>query len=406
MILVIIFIILGLFFCAVSSVGSSTPEPSPKPDTSEGSLDAEFERLQRAVRLVKECRSYNKSRRPRDPRIDLYEEHIDRIPLHNVAELMGISTMEARELLSEARDPSLEIIDAVEALDSNRINWLNELYPPSLTGKEKYLTEIKKELRELEERHKTLLAYSDCLATGSVYIPTKPKNVTLEAVKGQIIGGPGLAAAKAISAEKYNSNHPGGMPSSSEMQVAIELSVSKRMEADRLETKIKELKARVADIEARLIDMDNPEKYAKFVQCEFGNPRLTREGNIEVVIYGASKTNEEAMILDEPAIVDGSAIVKAWLNGKQIGESIYCPDGFDGNLERAGFEKGRSLGVYPFISSSFSLPSSSLSPESSSLKTSAPSPSPWSPRPSGPFKRTPQHRKPAPHVWFSCGAVL
>ena len=120
------------------------------------------------------------------------------------------------------------------------------------------------------------------------------------------------------------------------------------MEADRLETKIKELKARVADIEARLIDMDNPEKYAKFVQCEFGNPRLTREGNIEVVIYGASKTNEEAMILDEPAIVDGSAIVKAWLNGEQIGESIYCPDGFDGNLERAGFEKGRSLGVYSF----------------------------------------------------------
>lgn len=345
MILLIIFIILGLFFCLVSSVGSPTPKPSPKPDTSEGSLDAEFERLQRTVHLVKECRSYNKSLKLWDsrPRINLFEERIDRIPLHDVAELMGISAMEARELLSEARDPSPEIIDAVEALDSNRINWANELYPSSLTGKEKYLTEIKKELRELEERHKTLLAYSDSLATGSVYMPTSPKNVTLETVKGQIIGGPGLAAAKAISAEKYNSDHPGGMPSSSAMQAAIELSVNKRMEAARLETKIKELKAKVADIEARLIDMDNSEKYAKFVQCEFGIPRLTREGNIEVNIYGASKTNEEAMILDEPAIVDGSAIVKAWLNGEQIGESIYCPDGFDGNLEKAGFGKGRSL---------------------------------------------------------------
>lgn len=350
MILVIIFIILGLFFCAVSSVGSSTPEPSPKPDTSEGSLDAEFERLQRAMRLVRECRSYNKSLKLWDsrPRINLYEERIDRIPLYDVAELMGISAMEARELLSEARDPSPEIIDAVEALDSNRINWANELYPSSLTGKEKYLTEIKKELRELEERHKALLAYADSLATGSVYMPTSPKNVTLEAVKGQIIGGPGLAAAKAISAEKYNSDHPGGMPSSSAMQAAIELSVNKRMEADRLETKIKELKAKVADIEARPIDMDNSEKYAKFVQCEFGDPRLTREGNIEVNIYGASKTNEEAMILDEPAIVDGSAIVKAWLNGEQIGESIYCPDGFDGNLEKAGFGKGRSLDAFSF----------------------------------------------------------
>lgn len=350
MILVIIFIILGLFFCAVSSVGSSTPEPSPKPDTSEGSLDAEFERLQRAMRLVKECRSYNKSLKFWDsrPRINLYEERIDRIPLHDVAELMGVSAMEARELLSEARDPSPEIIDALKKLDSNRINWTNELYPSSLAGKEKYLTEIKKELRELEERHKTLLAYADSLATGSVYMPTSPKNVTLEAVKGQIIGGPGLAAAKAISAEKYNSDHPGGMPSSSAMQAAIELSVNKRMEADRLETKIKELKAKVADIEARLIDMDNSEKYAKFVQCDFGDPRLTREGNIEVNIYGASKTNEEAMILDEPAIVDGSAIVKAWLNGEQIGESIYCPDGFDGNLEKAGFGKGRSLDAFSF----------------------------------------------------------
>lgn len=350
MILVIIFIILGLFFCAVSSVGSSTPEPSPKPDTSEGSLDAEFERLQRAMRLVKECRSYNKSLKSWDsrPRINLYEERIDRIPLHDVAELMGVSAMEARELLSEARDPSPEIIDALKKLDSNRINWTNELYPSSLAGKEKYLTEIKKELRELEERHKTLLAYADSLATGSVYMPTSPKNVTLEAVKGQIIGGPGLAAAKAISAEKYNSDHPGGMPSSSAMQAAIELSVNKRMEADRLETKIKELKAKVADIEARLIDMDNSEKYAKFVQCDFGEPRLTREGNIEVNIYGASKTNEEAMILDEPAIVDGSAIVKAWLNGEQIGESIYFPDGFDGNLEKAGFGKGRSLDAFSF----------------------------------------------------------
>lgn len=350
MILVIIFIILGLFFCAVSSVGSSTPEPSPKPDTSEGSLDAEFERLQRAMRLVKECRSYNKSLKFWDsrPSINLYEERIDRIPLHDVAELMGVSAMEARELLSEARDPSPEIIDALKKLDSNRINWTNELYPSSLAGKEKYLTEIKKELRELEERHKTLLAYADSLATGSVYMPTSPKNVTLEAVKGQIIGGPGLAAAKAISAEKYNSDHPGGMPSSSAMQAAIELSVNKRMEADRLETKIKELKAKVADIEARLIDMDNSEKYAKFVQCDFGDPRLTREGNIEVNIYGASKTNEEAMILDEPAIVDGSAIVKAWLNGEQIGESIYCPDGFDGNLEKAGFGKGRSLDAFSF----------------------------------------------------------
>ena len=118
MILVIIFIILGLFFCAVSSVGSSTPEPSPKPDTSEGSLDAEFERLQRAMRLVKECRSYNKSLKFWDsrPRINLYEERIDRIPLHDVAELMGVSAMEARELLSEARDPSPEIIDALKSL--------------------------------------------------------------------------------------------------------------------------------------------------------------------------------------------------------------------------------------------------------------------------------------------------
>ena len=336
-----------IFIAMLLLIPKSSPKPSgpDAPDTPEDSLSAALKRYRRIVRLVDECHSYNESPKGRIRRLYFDEDGkpSDLIAFRNIAESIGISNEEALELLSEARNPSLELVNALKTVDSNRIDWINEFYPATLVGKEKYLTEIKEELRELGEKHETLLAYANCLATGSVYMPTKPKNVTFEAAKGQIIGGPGLAAAKAISAENYNSSHPGGMPSSSAMQASIELSVDIRMQASRLEKKIKELQAKIVDIEARHIDMDNPEKYAKFAQCCIDFPSLTEEGNIQALVFVADKTNEEPTILDKPAIVDGSVIIKAWLNGEQVGQTVYCPGGFNGNLEQAGFGKKRRL---------------------------------------------------------------
>lgn len=365
-----------IIFAIFLLIPKLSPEPNgpngpDAPDTPEDSLSAALERYRRIVRLADACDSHNKSFKNCWCRVHFDEDGKpnDPIALRKIAESIGISDEEALELLSEAINPSPELVNALKTDDSNRIVWTNEFYPATLVGKEKYLTEIKKELQELGEKHKTLLAYADCLATGSVYIPTKPKNVTFEAAKGQIIGGPGLAAAKAISAENYNSSHPGGMPSSSEMQASIELSTSIRMQAVRLEEKIKELRAKIVDIEARHIDMDNPEKYAKFTQCPIGFPSLTEEGNIQIAVFGAHKTNEEPTILGKPAIVDGSVIIKAWLNGEQVGQTVYCPGGFSGNLERAGFGERRRLLSFIIFDGISSLVDSPVIPVTRELKS-------------------------------------
>ena len=310
-----------------SPANSNVDSPEPAPEISP---DAMYERYKRAVILFEKCEDHG---------IELNEGPIDQSAVWIVAESLGIASREeALELLSEALNPSPETKAALKAHDSNEVDRHNELYPATLIGKDKYLTKIKEGLRELEEKHKALLAFSDSLVTGSIYVPTKPKNVTLEAAKGQLIGGPGLAAAKAISAEKYNSSHPDGGPGSSAMQAAFDLGVSKRMEASKLEPRIKELRAQIADIEARLIDLDNQEKYAKFARCKINldEVTLTDGGNVLVWIY--SPDEKGATILGEPAIVDGSLIISAYLNGEQIGQSVFCPErGFDGDLRKAGF---------------------------------------------------------------------
>lgn len=299
---------------------------------------------QSAMALISKCEEHG---------IKSAKTEADRSAIWVVAQSIGIASKEeALSLYSEAKNPSNETqailkeeddrkrAKQVEA-DSDEAAHLNKLYPATLIGKDKYLTRIRKELQELEEKREALLAAADYIGSGRAFIPTKPKNVTLEAAKGQLVGGPGLAAAKAISAENYNSSHPDGMPSVSAMQSAAAWGVNKRREAAELEPRIKELRAQIADIEARLIDADNQGKYAKFAQCRVKTLSLTDGGNIKAWILPAPEATKDAMILDEPAIVDGSVTIKAWLSGEQIGQAVYCPGGFDGNLSQAGFEARR-----------------------------------------------------------------
>ena len=306
--------------------------------------DRIIEDYQSAIDLVSKCEEHG---------IMSAETEAEQAAIWVVAQSVGIANKEeALSLYSEAKNPSLETQTVLREKanyekaerttiakkeDSDQVNSLNELYPPTLIGKDKYLTRIKRELQELEEKHKALLAVADYVGSGRAYIPAKPKNVTLEAAKGQLIGGPGLAAAKAISAENYNSSHSSGMPSASEMESATRWATYKRQDAAELEPRIEELKAQIADIEARLIDLDSQEKYAEFAQCKVEAFDLTEGGNIDAWISPVDRAIEGAAILDEPAIVDGSLIVKAWLNDEQIGQTVYCPDGFDGDLSHAGF---------------------------------------------------------------------
>lgn len=300
---------------------------------------------QRAMLLISKCEERG---------IESAETEADQSAIWIIAQSIGITSRdEAMSLYSEAKDPSPETeavlneeaerervkeVAIAKEEDSNDVTRLNELYPVTLVGKDKYLTPIKKQLQELEEKHRALLAAADYMASGSAYLPTKPKNVTLEAAKGQLIGGPGLAAAKATAAENYNSSHPGGMPSAEFTREAIEWAVTKRNEARKLEPQIEALRAQVADIEARLIDLDNTDKYAGKVQLESDGFCVTFAGNIKLFVESSV---EDAAILDEPAIIDGSFVVKAWMNGEQIGQAVYCPEGFDGNLKRAGFGNDR-----------------------------------------------------------------
>ena len=303
-----------------------------------------IENHQLAMTLVTKCEEHG---------IASDETEDDKSAIWVIAQSIGIANKDkAMSLYSEAKspDPETEAILNEQAVqksndakkrDSDYVAKLNELYPADQIGKDKYLTKVDKELQELEEKHKALLAVADYVGSGSVCARTKPKNTMLEAAKGQLIGGPGLAAARAASAETYNSNHPNGMPDASTMQAFTDWAADRRLEAIKLERKIKELRGRVDDVKARLIDMDNQKKYARFVRLSTKTPSLTAGGNIEVRVVPTAGETEDAMVIDEPAIVDGSVVIKAWLNEEQIGQAIYCPDGFDGNLSHAGFKVQR-----------------------------------------------------------------
>ena len=336
----VIVIIIGVAILASLPSSSKQQKPSPDSDEKPESKEAKIlERFDLANKLLTKCNEHG---------IVSAETPDDQSNIWIVGQSIGVgSKEEALSLFSEATNPSPEVktalqrrreseLAAAKKRDSDRIARNDELYPASLVGKDKYLTRIKKELPELKEQRETYFKASVHLANGDLFMSEKPKNVTFEAAKGQILGGPGLAAAKATAAENYNSTISGGKPEASEGMLKWADDLNKK--AYDLTGKIMELEGRIADIESRLIDIDNPEKYTKYVKCKVKALYITEGGNIDALVFTIKGADKGATILDMPARVDGSIVIHAWSGNEQIGELTYSPrDGFDGDLNEAGF---------------------------------------------------------------------
>lgn len=281
------------------------------------------DRHRRAERLLKRCEEAG---------ISSLDTEVDKSNMWIIAGSMGIeSKEEAFALYREGLNPSQEAIVAVdkertEERASQRRIECDDLerrlmdFPPSLIGRSKYTawavslkTRIRDEIEGYEASSKLMSMYPST-------IQTPQKNVTKEAIKGQLLGGAGLATVKAIEAQSFNTQ-------SSATSASIAAGMSKLSSAySRKVDKLKLLSGTtnryLRTVNSKLIDTENSEKYASMIDARVSKARLSSGGNLKLDID--FKIMGEPEILGKEAFLDGVIDITATLDGKPIGSRTYC----------------------------------------------------------------------------------
>lgn len=285
-------------------------------------------RHEAALDLVKRCEEFG---------IASLRTEDDKQNLWIVAESMGIASKEqAIELYQEGRNPSADTVAFIEKLQAEKraaeraaksqkdIYWNEHRLkrcPPDIVGRERYSgwAEILRD--RLRKEIESLDASSKVMATYPSAYPAPQKSVTKEAVKGQLVGGAGLAAAKAMGARDFNARSAKTSADLAMGMAKLSLSYSKKAERDRdyLQKTLKYLNA----IGSKLIDTEHTEKYAEMVHINVVKPVVTDGGNLrfdlEVSVDGTPE------ILGRKAFLDGTVDITARLGSHVLGSASWCP---------------------------------------------------------------------------------
>ena len=285
-------------------------------------------RHETALDLVKRCEEFG---------IASLGTEDDKQNLWIVAESMGIASKEqAIELYQEGRNPSADTVAFIEKLQAEKrateraaksqkdISW-NECRlrqsSPDIVGRERYSgwAEILRD--RLQKEIESLDASSKIMATYPSAYPTPQKSVTKEAVKGQLVGGAGLAAARAMEARDFNARSAKTSADLAAGMAKLSMSYSKKAERDRdyLQKTLKYLDA----IGSKLIDTEHTEKYAEMVHINVVKPVVTDGGNLrfdlEVSVAGTPE------VLGRKALLDGTVDITARLGSHVLGSTSWCP---------------------------------------------------------------------------------
>lgn len=285
-------------------------------------------RHEAALDLVKRCEEFGI--------VSLGNED-DKQNLWIVAESMGIASKEqAIELYQEGRNPSADTVAFIEKLQaekqaaertekSQRDFHFNEYRlkqsAPDIVGRERYLgwAEILRD--RLQKEIESLDASSKVMATYPSAYPAPQKNITKEAMEGQLVGGAGLAAAKAMGARDFNARSAKTSADLAMGMAKLSLSYSKKAERDRdyLQETLKYLSA----IGKKLMDTEHTDKYAEMVHIGVVEPTVTDGGNLnfglEVSVDGTPE------ILGRKAFLDGTVDITARLGSHVLGNASWCP---------------------------------------------------------------------------------
>lgn len=285
----------------------------------EAEVNALVVRHYTAERLLKRCQEAG---------IYSLDTEDDKSNVWTIAESMGIkSKEEAIALYKEGQNPSKE---ATEAVEKKRASWRKDEhddlkrsltdYPPNLIGRDKYTawalalrTRVQKEIGGYEASSKVMSTYPSAH-------PTPQASVTKEAMKGQLVGGAGLAAAKAIKAQNLNARNSAA---SADIAAGMsKLSFAYSRKAEDLEWLLRKINGYLGSINSKLIDTEHSDKYASMIEGHISKAMLTSGGNLWLDID--FNITDEPEILGKEAFLDGVIDITATLDGKLIGSRTYC----------------------------------------------------------------------------------
>lgn len=289
----------------------------------EAAVKALVARQNMAERLLKRCQEAG---------ISSLDTEDDTSKVWIIAESMGVTSKEeAVALYREGQNPSKEAAEAVEIMRAeSRASWreyeLDKLkrsladYPPNLIGRDKYTawalalrTRVQKEIGGYEASSKVMSTYPSAH-------PTPQVSVTKEAMKGQLVGGAGLAAAKAIKTQNLNAR---SSAASADIAAGMsKLSFAYSRKAEELEWQLKRINRYLRSVNSKLIDTEHSDKYASMIEGHVSKAKLTCGGNLMLDID--FNITDEPEILGKEAFLDGVIDITATLDGNTIGSRTYC----------------------------------------------------------------------------------
>ena len=289
----------------------------------EAAVKALVARHNMAERLLKRCQEAG---------ISSLDTEDDKSNMWTIAESMGVkSKEEAVALYRESLNPSKETTEAVEKEHaefraSMRKHEHDDLkrsladYPPNLIGRDKYTawalalrTRVQKEIGGYEASSKVMSTYPSAH-------PTPQVSVTKEAMKGQLAGGAGLAAAKAIEAQNLNARSSAASADIADGMLKLSFAYSRK--AEELEWLLKRINRYLGSVNSKLIDTEHSDKYASMIEGHVSKAELTYGGNLKLDID--FNITDEPEILGKEAFLDGVIDITATLDGNTIGSRAYC----------------------------------------------------------------------------------
>ena len=287
-------------------------------------LEKDIEESRRALAFYNKCKSYGVS-----------EATANENEVAVIAETEGVTS--GKEALSlyrkglqanEAIQKETRSLKHIEEVEQEQ-KLLSEC-PLDLIGRDKYLHQALIDIAGLSGQLDSLSDMKDGLSSGSVYMPVKKKSVKAAAFKGQLVGGPAVGVAAALEAQRNNqvidkAAQERAQASANNPLVRPGGQIDKAMDSAKF--KLQYAQRRVEQLQKRLVDTGKTEELFNSLNIKIARHWITEGGNLQISIE--SSYTARPMILNKPAVIDGSVAIKAFANGEAIGETFFCPDGFN-----------------------------------------------------------------------------
>lgn len=289
--------------------------------------------------------------------IESEDEVPDAAALRIVAKDLGVDPEQARRLFNlgkeehkkvekrRAREQKEKLL--LESREREEADFSEQSRLAGITGREKYLAIIDKEIANLEQEAEQLASFisSPPLSSTMVMDTKSTSGIGLAAVTGAVLG-PSAGMATALDhhrkEERAHRSAESARESVDKMDHQLRTkAVSRQRE---VQEELPRLKRKQRKIQLRLVDDGDIEAKFLKIKAKILRKRITECGNVELKMM--TSVTEPVDLLGRQAVLDGSLEVLAKLDDKVVGNGFYVAPGYgETNLSRVGFGQKRSVQV-------------------------------------------------------------